>query len=224
MSTPPHATPLGVLERLARIDTTSLADAGRGSLRVLPAALRPIRPGLRMVGRALTVDAHDDLMPMLAGLHLARPGDVLVVVGHEEPAVAGELFATEALRRGVAGIVIDGRCRDSRTLARLDLPVYARGVAPTACPARAVPVIQVPVVLGSVEVRPGDLVLGDDDGIVVASDDEVLALLEGAEAIQHREEALQQTIAAGTSLFDSLNYDEHLAALEAGRDSRLTFS
>ena len=145
-------------------------------------------------------------------------------MAHEEHAVAGELFATEALRRGVAGIVIDGRCRDSRTLAQLDLPVYARGVAPTACPARAVPVIQVPVVLGGVEVRPGDLVLGDDDGIVVASDDEVLALLEGAEAIQHREEALQQTIAAGTSLFDSLNYDEHLAALEAGRDSRLTFS
>lgn len=224
MSTPPHATPTGVLERLARIDTTSLADAGQGRLRVLPAELRPIRPGLRMVGRALTVDAHDDLMPMLAGLHLARPGDVLVVVGHEQHAVAGELFATEALRRGVAGIVIDGRCRDSRTLARLDLPVYARGVAPTACPARAVPVIQVPITIGGVEVRPGDLMLGDDDGIVVANDDEVLAALEGAEAIQRREEALQQAVAGGASLFGSLNYDEHLAALEAGRDSRLAFS
>ena len=51
-------------------------------------------------------------MPMLAGLRLAGPGDVLVVKGHEQHAVAGELFATEALRRGVTGIVIDGRCRD----------------------------------------------------------------------------------------------------------------
>jgi regulator of RNase E activity RraA len=177
-----------------------------------------------MVGRALTVDAHDDLMPMLAGLRLAGPGDVLVVVGHEQHAVAGELFATEALRRGVAGIVIDGRCRDSRTLARLDLPVYARGVAPTACPARAVPIVQIPVTIGGIAVRPGDLVLGDDDGIIVASADEVQSVIDGAEVIQRREEALRDGIAAGASLFDSLNYDEHLAALQAGRDSRLAFS
>ena len=213
-----------VLERLAGIDTTSLADAGGGRLRILPANLRPIRPGLRMVGRALTVDAQDDLMPMLAGLHQSGAGDVLVVVGHDQHAVAGELFATEALRRGVAGIVIDGRCRDSRTLARLELPVYARGVTPTACPARKTPVTQVSITIGDVEVRPGDLVLGDDDGIVVASADELAEVIDGAEAIQRREEALQVAIAAGESLFDHLNYDEHLAAIEAGRDSRLAFS
>src|SRR5215207_7603570 len=214
MSTQPSDAPL--LERLAKVDSTSLADAGGGRLRILPAALRPIRPGLRMVGRALTIDAHDDLMPMLAGLHLAGPGDVLVVAGHDRHAVAGELFATEALRRGVAGIVIDGRCRDSRTLARLDLPVYARGVVPTACPALAVPVVQVPLQIGGVEVRPGDLLLGDDDGIVVASTDEVADVLDAAETIQRREEALQAAIAAGASLFDHLNYDEHLTALGVG--------
>jgi 4-hydroxy-4-methyl-2-oxoglutarate aldolase len=222
MSTQPSDAPL--LERLAGIDTTSLADAGGGRLRVLPATLRPVRPGLRMVGRAVTVDAHDDLMPIIAGLHRSGPGDVLVVIGNEQHAVAGELFATEALRRGVAGIVIDGRCRDSRTLARLDLPVYARGVAPTACPARATPVIQVRITIGGVDVRPGDLVLGDDDGIIVAGADELLAVLDGAETIQRREEALQAAIASGSPLFDHLNYDDHLAAIEAGRDSRLAFS
>ena len=112
-------------------------------------------------------------MPVLAGLAESGPGDVLVIAGHPDHAVAGELFATEALRRGVAGIVIDGRCRDSRILAGLDLPVFARGVAPSACPARAVPVIQVPLLIGDVTVQPGDLVLGDDDGIVVGSDAEV---------------------------------------------------
>ena len=215
---------MGVIERLSRIDTTSLVDAAGGGLRVLPAALRPVRPGLRLVGRALTVDAHDDLMPILEALRRSGPGDVLVVVGSDRHAVAGELFATEALRRGVAGIVIDGLCRDSRTLASLDLPVYARGVAPTACPARGVPVVQVPISVGEVEVRPGDLVLGDDDGLVVGTEDEIGGVLDGAETIQRREEALRTMIAEGASLFDHLNYDEHLAAIREGRDSRLTFS
>ena len=164
----PSPDSLALLERLAGVDTTSLKDAGP-ALRVLPLALRPIRPGVRMVGRALTVDAREDLMPVLAGLDQSGPGDVLVIAGHPDHAVAGELFATEALRRGVAGIVIDGRCRDSRVLASLDLPVFARGVAPSACPARALPITQVPILVGEVTVQPGDLVLGDDDGIVVGS-------------------------------------------------------
>jgi 4-hydroxy-4-methyl-2-oxoglutarate aldolase len=217
------AVPSALLARLATIDTTSLVDSKPG-LRVLPAALRPIRRGLKLVGRAVTVDAREDLMPMLAALHAAEPGDVLVAAGSAEHAVAGELFATEALRRGMAGIVIDGCCRDSRTLAELDLPVYARGVAPTACPARAVPIIGVPLTIGSVVVQPGDLVIGDDDGLVVATIAELEERLEAAEAIQRRETALQAAIAGGASLFDHVNYDEHLEAVRAGRESRLAFS
>ena len=219
----PSTDSADLLQRLTAIDTTSLKDAGPG-LRVLPAALRPIRPGVRLLGRALTVDAREDLMPVLAGLAQSGPGDVLVIAGHADHAVAGELFATEAQRRGVAGIVIDGRCRDSRILASLDLPVFARGVAPSACPAKSVPVIQIPLLIGEVTVRPGDLVLGDDDGLVVGSEADVLAAIEGAEAIQQREGALRVAIEGGESLFDHLNYDEHVAALRDGRDSKLTFS
>jgi regulator of RNase E activity RraA len=87
-----------------------------------------------------------------------------------------------------------------------------------------VPVVQVPIQIGPVEVRPGDLVLGDDDGLVVATEEAVLAVLDAAEVIQRREEALRAAIAAGSSLFDSINYDEHVAAVHAGRDSKLTFS
>ena len=219
----PSTDSADLLQRLAAIDTTSLKDAGPG-LRVLPAALRPIRPGVRLLGRAVTVDAREDLMPVLAGLAESGPGDVLVIAGHPDHAVAGELFATEALRRGVAGIVIDGRCRDSRILASLDLPVFARGVAPSACPAKAVPVIQIPLLIGEVTVRPGDLVLGDDDGLVVGSEAEVLGAIDGAEAIQQREGALRAAIEGGESLFDHLNYDEHWPRSVRAEHSKLTFS
>lgn len=221
----PHdqGTTSGLLERLQRVDTTSLADAGP-TLRVLPRAIRPVRPGSRLVGRAVTVDAQSDLLPVLAGLAAAGPGDVLVVAGDPDRAVAGELFATEALRRGLAGIVIHGLCRDSRTLREMDLPVFATGVSPRACPARTVPTTGVTLDLGGVQVRPGDLVLADDDGVVVGSESEVAAALDGAEAIQVREEALRAAIQRGESLFDHLNVDEHVAALRDGRETRLAFS
>jgi 4-hydroxy-4-methyl-2-oxoglutarate aldolase len=219
----PDLEPVPLLERLRGIDSTSLSDAGKG-LRTLDPQIRPIATGRRLLGRAVTADADEDLMSVIAALQVAGPGDVLVVaVGSDEHAVAGELFGTEAMRRGLAGIVIDGRCRDSATLVEIDLAVYARGVAPSAFPARKVPVIQVPVVVGGVEVRPGDIVLGDDDGIVVGAEAELAAVIDAAETIQVREVALRHAIASGESLFDHFNFDEHAANLRAGRPSALSF-
>lgn len=212
-----------LVARLAHVDTTSLADAGP-ALRVLPREIRPVRPGSRLAARAVTVAAGGDLVPVLVGLQTAGPGDVLVVAGDPERAVAGELFATEARRRGLAGIVIHGLCRDSRTLRAIELPVFATGVTPRACPARAFPAVGVTLTLGDVEVRPGDLVLADDDGIVVGSPSEIAAAIDGAEAIQQREEALRAAIEGGESLFAHLNLTQHVDALRNGRDSRLTFS
>ena len=213
-----------VVERLGRLDTTSLVDAER-SLRVLPGAIRPLRPGLRFVGRAVTVEAQADLMSVIEALRLAGPGDVLVIApGSLDHAVAGELFGSESVRRGLAAWVVDGLCRDSRALRDLGLPVFARGVAPTAFGAAKPPVVQVPVRMGSVEVQPGDLVVGDDDGVVVGSVEAMAEALERAEAIQRREDALAVQLRAGSSLFDHLNYDEHVAAVRTGKDSKLAFS
>ena len=212
-----------VLDRLRAVGTTSLVDAG-GDLRVLPLGLRPVGTSSRLVGRAVTADAGADLMSVIAGLQACGAGDVLVVAaGGDERAVAGELFATEALRRGVAGLVVDGRVRDVGVLAGLDLPVFARGVAPHAHPARKVPRIQVPVTLGDVEVRPGDLVVGDADGLVAGSEESFLAVLDAAEQIEAREQRLRAAVSGGRSLFEALNVDEHVAALRAGQESRLTF-
>jgi regulator of RNase E activity RraA len=211
-----------LLERLRAVDTTTLADAGK-HLPVMDPGLRPLRTGLKLVGRAVTVAARDDLMPVLDGLARAGEGDVLVVEGGSERALAGELFGNEALRRGLAGIVIDGYCRDTNELRELELPFYARGALPRAAGAKAVPGEPGPVRCGGVDVAPGDILVGDDDGLVVGSADALAAVLDAAEALQGLEASMLASIRSGTGLFERLDYDEHLARLRAGEDSALSF-
>ena len=209
--------------QVRQLDAASLSDANK-ALRILPRELRPYRCGIGMVGRAVTVAASADLLPVLAGLEQCGAGDILVVdAGTTEHAVLGELFATEAIRRQMAGIVIYGLCRDTATLAQLPLPIYALGTTPRAAGATQVPVTQQPVRLGDVDVRPGDILVGDDDGIVVLSEAELDVALDAAEAIQRREGAIRAAIQDGTSLFEQLNFADHVAALRAGLPSSLAF-
>lgn len=219
-TTRPHAA---LIERLRLIDTASLSDANK-ALHVLPASIRPLVSGLRMAGRAVTAAAHDDLMSVIAALEIGGEGDVLVVsAGVAGQAVSGELFGTEAFRRRMAGVVIDGMSRDSAALRRLGLPFYSRGITPKAPPTNKVPEIQVTLTIGDVEVHPGDILVGDDDGIIVGTAAEFEAIVDAAEAIQTREKALRISIEGGHSLFDTLNFTEHRDRLIAGLDSKLTF-
>jgi len=212
-----------LLHRLGRLSTTSLVDASP-TLRILPARLRPVVPGRHLVSRVVTARANRDLMSVIHALRESGPGDVLVVdAGGDDRAVAGELFGTEALRRGLAGLVILGRSRDTATLAGLPLPVWSTGSAPNAYAAKSLPETGITLSLDGVRVDPGELVIGDDDGLVVGSESELGAAVDGAEAIETREKGLQARMLDGASLFDVMNYDEHLAALRDGRPGGLAF-
>jgi 4-hydroxy-4-methyl-2-oxoglutarate aldolase len=213
-----------LLLRLDRLDTASLCDAGK-SVRVFPSDIRPVVAGTRMIGRALTADSGGDLMSVLGALHRGGPGDILVVAtAGARHAVAGELFATEAVRRGLAGIVIDGYCRDLATLMRLPLPIFARGATPRAGGAQAAPAVNVTLHIGEITVEPGDIVLGDDDGIIAGTEAELSAALGEAEDIHRREEALRARMEQGASLFDTLNFVDHATRRQRGEPSTLTFS
>ena len=125
----------------------------------------------------------------------------------------GELFVTEARRRGLAGIVVDGFCRDLHTVVSLGLPVFARGATPRAAPAMAVPTIQVPVTIAGIEVCPGDLLVGEKRGIT----------WEEHQAIVARELVLRRSIEDGVSLFDRVTFSEHAARLADAEPSALRF-
>lgn len=206
---------------LAGLDTAALCDADK-SIRVMDAGIRPLRSGPLLLGIARTVRAGGDFLTVLKALREASAGEVLVIDAEGgRLAVAGELFSTEAHRRGLAGIVVDGACRDTRPLRALPMPVYARSSNPLAGSSRELHETQVPVSCGGVTVSPGDVVFGDDDGIVVVAPADLPRLLPAARAIRRAEEEAVRRMRAGESLFDLLNYEEHEAAVREGRESRL---
>jgi regulator of RNase E activity RraA len=223
----PSVEPLSPDEvaRVRALATSSLCDADK-TLALPDPTIRAMVPDVRMVGPAVTVVAPDDHLPVLVAAGEAPPGSVLVVVNPRGArAVAGELVAAEARRRGLAGVVIDGYCRDVAGLRALGLPVFARGSTPASGSARDPRgADEAPVALGGVPVRPGDVVLGDDDGLAVATPDQVRAALPGAEEVERAEAAVLAGMHGGRSLADHTTLTEHRAARAAGRDSSLAFT
>jgi 4-hydroxy-4-methyl-2-oxoglutarate aldolase len=164
---------------------STLASDGAGGAGALPPWIRALSPEARVAGPALVVTVgRDDNTPMRdvpgAG---AAPGTVLVVAGASESrtAVLGDLVAAELLRAGIVAVVTDGLVRDSRDVAALGLPVWARGTTPVASRKDGVGSVGGTVEIGKVSVSDGDVVVADADGVVVWPAGQVSAYLAKAD-------------------------------------------
>lgn len=212
-----------LIDRLLDVEVSTICDADKG-LPVVDPQVHAMVPDMRMAGPALTVVAEDDHLPVFSALAEAEPGDVLVVAGGEgRRAVCGELFATEAKRRGLAGIVIDGLCRDHAGLRRNGLPMFARGTTPMAGTVTSRAGLGRRVRCGGVDVSPGDIVFADDDGVVIAPAARLEQALETAEEVARAERAILKALARGETLHDLTNWAEHVGRLDEGEDSSLAF-
>lgn len=211
-------------QRLGNLDTACICDAYK-SIRVISPEIQPLRNGLRLIGRARTVKCQDDFLTVIKALQEAEPDEVLVINGSGGyKALAGELFATEAARKKLGGIVIDGSVRDVRTIRTMDIPVYARHIFPNAGTTSQIFKTQIPITCGNVNVAPGDILFGDDDGIIVATPSELAQIIPIAEDIQAKETLILERMRQGMSLLDMLNFSEHYVQVTSNRESKLKFS
>ncbi len=177
------------ISRAARIGASTLHEAG-GKIGALPAQIRALDPKFRVCGRALTVHSPGgDNLWLHRALAIAQPGDVMVVYasGAYDYGYWGEVMATAAQARGVAGLVMDGCVRDLTALRAMNFPVFARGTCMrgTGKDFGALGWINYPILLGDISVAAGDLIVGDEDGVVAIPSgrvDEVLNLAEQREA------------------------------------------
>jgi regulator of RNase E activity RraA len=187
------------------------------------AGLRPLRPGSSLCAPAFTVRVRpgDNLMVHKA-LDIAEPGDVVVVDagGDVSNAIIGEIMWRYAERRSLAGFVIDGAVRDTGVLSGDGLPVFARGITHRGPYKDGPGEIGYPVAIGGMVVNSGDIVLGDDDGLLVVPLDAAGAIAALASAQQEREAATLVSIANGT--IDRTWIDRTLAERGATPNGRQT--
>ncbi len=196
----------GLFQELSALSSTIISDAlGRSG--GMDHAIRPMYPGARCCGPAYTVKnaAKDNLMSHYALKH-SRPGDVLVLdcsCGRHGSGW-GELMSLAAKHKGLGGIVIGGTVRDIHQLPGIGFPVFARGVQAEGTVKNTPGEVECPVSCGGVTVLPGDVVLGDENGVVVVPRDRAEAVLEAARHLQAKEEGLRRRILEGETLYDIL--------------------
>jgi 4-hydroxy-4-methyl-2-oxoglutarate aldolase len=189
-----------LVERLRGAQTSHLVDAmeGRGALDY---RIKPLDPAnAAFAGSALTAHAYPaDVAGVMGALHEARAGDVIVVAndGYTRTAVIGDLVAGMMRNKGVAAFVTDGLGRDRAGIVATGLPVFCAGVVPNS-PARNGPgTVGALVTLGGVPVRPGDIVVGDADGVAIVPQEMVEAVLERLAAVRAAEAKAVAAVEAG---------------------------
>jgi len=206
-------TEADVVKRLGTLGVATVHEAC-GRIGLMKPYLRPVWAGGEAAGSAVTVLAQpgDNWMIHVA-VEQCRPGDILVVgcTADNTDGMFGDLLATSLKARGVVGLVIDAGCRDVKSLREMGFPVWSKAVSAKGTVKATLGAVNVPVVCAGVNVRPGDAVIADDDGVVVIGKKEASEVAAKGEKRRAEEEGKRQQLSSGVLGLDMYKMREALA-------------
>lgn len=192
-----------LIERFARHDAAKVADA-MGGYGIVDPKIKPIQTGMFVVGPAVTVITRPgDALYVIRAADVAQPGDVIVISGGgcEDHALMGDGIAYYMkTSRGIAGVIADGGVRDTKGIRELEFPTFARSVTVRFGGAQGPGAINVPIALGGVPVNPGDIIIGDDDGVVVVPREDAERVIEATDKRLVGETRRRQLVDEGANL------------------------
>lgn len=206
--------PRSLVEGFARLAPADVYEA-MGKQGALDTTIRPLLPGMRLCGPAVTVRTHvGDMLMVVKAIGVAEAGDVIVAeVGDSPHSVCwGGTSSLAAKFKGLAGVILNGSARDLPEIRDLGFPVFARGLSVRGNVKESLGVINQPVAIGGVVVGPGDIVLGDDDGVVVVPLARAEEVLETARAFAEKVEKVKTRLRAGEDILDVLGVRVTLTA------------
>jgi 4-hydroxy-4-methyl-2-oxoglutarate aldolase len=210
-------------QRLMALATTNISDAlDKVGIRGAIIGIRPQAGNKKVVGRAVTIKiiasglAKSKHHLGVEAISSAEPGDLIAIDNHGDIRnnCWGEILACASKMKGVGGVIIDGAARDVDACEEMDFPVYARAVVPITARGRTMQEsFNRPIRLGDVHVRPGDILMADVNGVVCIPPEKMDEVLEAAEAIMEKEEAMKRDLIDGMDVLEvdkKYNYEQML--------------
>jgi 4-hydroxy-4-methyl-2-oxoglutarate aldolase len=190
------------VKEFMNLPTGNVCDA-QARVGALDYRIKPVSEMSQFCGTALTVDSGPrDNLAAWAALEFAKPGDIILITtgGHLASSVVGDLYVGMAKNAGVAGIVTDGVVRDLPGINDVGIPVFARGICPNSPWKNGPGRVGLPIVIGGVCVNVGDIVVGDQDGVVIVARRTAPAVADGLKAVLAKERKMMANVKAGMTV------------------------
>lgn len=205
-----------IIEKFRQLAAVATVYEASGRKGAVDSHIKPVKRGLKLCGPAVTVACHpkDNLM-LHKALEIASPGDVIVATtgNYHMAGYWGDLMTTSAVARGLSGLAIDGCIRDSQEMCDIGFPAFSRGFSIVGTVKNTLGKVNHPIIFGGTIVNPGDLIMGDDDGMVIVPKERCEEVYEASKSRVEKEIEKAKVLKSGISSVEFNKLDKKFETL-----------